>query len=88
MPKLQDQKVTVWRDPNKNLTQFVIRRLAGTAVQRTHHGISSAQVRRAILGKDWQQVTRMCGDAASEEARILEETLSSANAHPTGRGSD
>eukprot|EP00971_Amphidinium_carterae_P305346 6067855-Amphidinium_carterae.1 len=30
----------------------------------------------------------MCGAAASEEARILEENLSSANAHPTGRGND
>eukprot|EP00971_Amphidinium_carterae_P203478 4038120-Amphidinium_carterae.1 len=30
-PKLTDQTVTVWRDPNKNLTQFSLKRLAGTA---------------------------------------------------------
>eukprot|EP00971_Amphidinium_carterae_P217508 4317829-Amphidinium_carterae.1 len=75
MPQLQDQTVTVWRDPSKNLTQFVIRRLAGTAVQRTHRGITSTQVRRAIIAKDWQQVTLMCGIAASAEARKMDETL-------------
>eukprot|EP00971_Amphidinium_carterae_P194106 3851677-Amphidinium_carterae.1 len=75
MPQLQDQTLTVWRDPSKNLTQFVIRRLAGTAVQRTHRGITSTQVRRAITAKDWQQVTLMCGNAASAEARKMDETL-------------
>eukprot|EP00971_Amphidinium_carterae_P273233 5422969-Amphidinium_carterae.1 len=68
-PKLTDQTVIVWRDPNKNLTQFSHKRLAGTAVQRTHHGISSTQVRLAIIDKDWKKVTQMCGGAGTEEAR-------------------
>eukprot|EP00971_Amphidinium_carterae_P129937 2573998-Amphidinium_carterae.2 len=74
-PKLTDQTVTVWRDPNKNLTQFSIRRLAGTAVQRTHHGISSTQIRLAIIDKDWQKVTQMCGEAGTVEARRLAATI-------------
>eukprot|EP00971_Amphidinium_carterae_P079744 1577810-Amphidinium_carterae.2 len=77
-PKLTDQTVTVWRDPNKNLTQFSIRRLAGTAVQRTHHGISSTQIRLAIIDKDWQKVTQMCGEAATVEARRMAATIPAA----------
>eukprot|EP00971_Amphidinium_carterae_P009380 185351-Amphidinium_carterae.1 len=89
MLKLVDKKVTVWRDPNKNLTQFVMRRLAGTAVQRAHHGISSTQVRRAIIDKDWQKVTQMCGEAAMEEARRMVATIPLAEfEHNEGRVSD
>eukprot|EP00971_Amphidinium_carterae_P255958 5082081-Amphidinium_carterae.1 len=74
-PKLTDQTVTVWRDPNKNLTQFSLKRLAGTTVQRTHHGISSTQVRLAIIDKDWKKVAQMCGEAGTEEARRLAATI-------------
>eukprot|EP00971_Amphidinium_carterae_P241467 4794544-Amphidinium_carterae.1 len=87
-PKLTDQTVTVWRDPNKNLTQFSLKRLAGTAVQRTHHGISSTQVRLAIIDKEWQKVTQMCGEAGTEEARRLAATIPAAELEQEGSESD
>eukprot|EP00971_Amphidinium_carterae_P189353 3758553-Amphidinium_carterae.1 len=86
-PKLTDKTVTVWRDPNKNLTQFSPKRLAGTAVQRTHHGISSTQVRLAIIDKDWKKVNQMCGEAVTEEARRLAATIPAAELEQ-GEGSE